>query len=1379
MPPRSPDRVSAMARQTLIFTVLPNGRTARNTLRLSIYLTPRLEQGATLADFPDLLHWPSRIQQSGLGFRLICGGNTADASANRGVLRPDVWNAIFPPETFVEPVAIPDYDQRLIVSYPVRDAHGYLIAAYQTIGTAADAETFRALEEVLAPLVFRDGEVSTLDEQLAEMRVTIWNEQHPPEVPQIAASVTPADTHDVMTRFALFHHMPPAPHRPNLPQTPADFAKTLDFHRALTALNSYPSLLRALGLVFDIEVPASLCPASPAGGSYGTIALAGLAPGFSWSIAPTFGFPATSYVIDATSFDAAPATAPADIATGQYGSSDVIGGLLELTPEHFTLVQVDLDGALLKALSLADAVAFAPDDAAVGDTMPALRSGGIALAADQRALQLLSAITDNLAFDQAVSSGTAMPRPLNARDLVRGYRIDIWSSQTGRWHSLHERAATYRFATNGPVLTVSEEEGFIQLAAAQPAPDPTRPPDPVATANNIPQPGTDLYLHERVVKWEGWSLSVRRPGLGLNRGPDPHLALTPDPSVGEPITPFKMVASFKATPGSLPQLRFGVHYRLRARAVDLAGNSVSLTVPTPVAMAAPPNGATMPYLRFEPVSPPLVVPRRPPVQGASLERLVIRSRNAQMSLDSVPTSETDERHIAPPRIAVRMAEAHGLLDNASGVLNGDANTYNLITTRDAFELPKQGDTPIISGPTLDVGYFPDPISRGAAFRNLPGTEPDQEGRIAGDLLGYATLPDVQPQLDSVTYIDFGEAWPDRQGFRLLMLEGSGPPGWDAANRVLSIALPKSAAVTVPLSSYLLPADLSPMGVWNWLREAFEAQQLAALQSASAETSVNYGADAAALITRLVLQGGHAMITPSTTLQLIHAVQQPLGQPSFEQLPVVHQPTGPILASALRNRFTPITAWRAHGAHDAVLLGGLRIHGVSSAKIDLLAQWLELTDDLSDPGPTKSTAADHVETIDLSDLSGGQIPADAKATRYVAVYIPQVDTLWFAAPFDALAGVTPPASLYSATEVAAPLHQLKDTKHRWIVYRAVATSRFQEYFPEPGLDFTRTSAPLMVDVPSSARPTAPDVAYVVPTFGWEQQETSNVKTSVRFGNGLRVYLNRPWFSSGGDELLGVVLWPSSGGTIPAADFEALKPYFTQWGNDPIWQSGVLERVPSYSDFPHAETIGMSLTVDGTSQVFDVAGHELAYDAARKLWFCDITFAAVSAYTPFVRLALARYQPHSVQGVELSRVVLADFAQIAPNRTAFLSIDPADPRSARLVVGGLGPQAPLASQINVVVHQRNPAVETDLGWELAPSAVVTVTPDTPTPTDPDVVIWSGTIAFATAPPRGKFRVVVMESELFLTDLPTIGPGVRQVPRLVYACFLPYDFPSTQPH
>ena len=49
------------------------------------------------------------------------------------------------------------------------------------------------------------------------------------------------------------HHMPQG--QP-IAHNPPDFDTLIDFHQALSSLNSYPELLRALGLVFDFDLPA-------------------------------------------------------------------------------------------------------------------------------------------------------------------------------------------------------------------------------------------------------------------------------------------------------------------------------------------------------------------------------------------------------------------------------------------------------------------------------------------------------------------------------------------------------------------------------------------------------------------------------------------------------------------------------------------------------------------------------------------------------------------------------------------------------------------------------------------------------------------------------------------------------------------------------------------------------------------------------------------------------------------------------------------------------------------------------------------------------------------------------------------------------------------
>ena len=211
---------------------------------------------------------------------------------------------------------------------------------------------------------------------------------------------------------------------------------------------------------------------------------------------------------------------------------------------------------------------------------------------------------------------------------------------------------------------------------------------------------------------------------------------------------------------------------------------------------------------------------------------------------------------------------------------------------------------------------------------------------------------------------------------------------------------------------------------------------------------------------------------------------------------------------------------------------------------------------------------------------------------------------------------------------------------------------------------RTAAPpegtgaQLVPVPSSARPAAPKVLYAVPTFGWTRSNRVNPSgvNSTRRGAGLRVYLERPWWSSGQGELLGVVTWPAAEsrvGTPNLSDDDPLRPFVTHWGEDPVFGSAALPfHYPTLNTFPKRADFATGLTLDelgsSSDRTVNVAAHAVGFDAARGLWYCDIDVAATDAYSPFIRLALARYQRQSIANTELSRVVLADFLQLA--RTA---------------------------------------------------------------------------------------------------------------------------------
>jgi hypothetical protein len=276
-------------------------------------------------------------------------------------------------------------------------------------------------------------------------------------------------------------------------------------------------------------------------------------------------------------------------------------------------------------------------------------------------------------------------------------------------------------------------------------------------------------------------------------------------------------------------------------------------------------------------------------------------------------------------------------------------------------------------------------------------------------------------------------------------------------------------------------------------------------------------------------------------------------------------------------------------------------------------------------------------------------------------------------------------------------------------------------------------------------------------------------SRRLGGGVRVYLDRPWWSSGEGELLGVVLWQTSRGAIE----DRFKPYVTQWGLDPLYRSPPTDALPNLDAFSDSGPgqRGTGVTLDELpGEEVDVAGHAVAFDPDRKLWFCDIKInprTGGESYFPFVRLALARYQPDSVPFVSLdepdafiSRVVLADFIQLAPDRFASVTRDGTDPAKLDIVVSGLSFQTlrsiPGPGVIEVSIERLRSGVDPVAAGELAWEA--TADPPypalTPSAGPAGTTEWAGSVQLPPGP--GPHRIVIKEFEIF-------GPGDR---RLVYA-------------
>ena len=218
-------------------------------------------------------------------------------------------------------------------------------------------------------------------------------------------------------------------------------------------------------------------------GQPASLSVAGVSPGCDWAIVPETPELATACVqLLLEDGRHVFLTAPRASAEPSAPVPPVLG-LLDLDPLRFGLAQVDVDGGMHKAIILAETwhnpdpgrnldPGAQPDPATRPEvfdpeaTLPALRSGGFSLFADARALQLLHTIGESGAFNAALEANGRQPRPFFAEDLVRGYRLDVWDSLSGEWHSLHFREGRVR--DRGPDAA-GADRGGLRPARADPA----------------------------------------------------------------------------------------------------------------------------------------------------------------------------------------------------------------------------------------------------------------------------------------------------------------------------------------------------------------------------------------------------------------------------------------------------------------------------------------------------------------------------------------------------------------------------------------------------------------------------------------------------------------------------------------------------------------------------------------------------------------------------------------------------------------------------------------------------------------------------------------------------------------------------------------------
>ncbi len=1320
-------------KQTLIYTTLPNGKTTINGnqyFRISMHCGIRLSHTSetNLGQFPEILNWASKIKNAE-GFKVRWNASAPiDTIADTSVVDTDIWETLLHPSVKVSAFIVEDKTGFRIHAYPVKEINDSIINVYKDFGISNPVtlispkqfiqneklskigrfsvnreiiNTYKKSTDPTTPKITLRNDFKQLKTDPQEIAYDNSKQQIAAEYRQIlnqgnynALATKNIDPEFQFTRFRDFHRIdlekrPPIKITPQVPE--------FEFHDIIAQMTDYPQMQRKLGLVVDLLVPldTSLPPEG---------ILSVFPYGLEFEKETEISVTATAYRITPNGFFAR-----------EKPGSELSNGFVKLNTSGFSVAIIDTDGAAIQTINKVDeqlkvvvdrtmvmqnrVKMMSVDDELVDDEddekqeepenpegLPVIRSVGIAIIKNQVENYL------NARFVKARELDVKMVEPIKvqsrlipqniqllgirkqgpsmriivpeaevfyADDLIMGYRLDVaYSDLPDKWYSLHykhDNVVVYDENKNGyPVPGITPDEGFCQIAMVE---------DNKESKN--------LFVSGVLARWTGWSLAVERPGLAINeaQGPDGKDYVNTDPALEDkkygyhPESKVRMNVKTQLVPGTLPSLRFGKSYNLRMRYVDIAGNGV--TIDSVTGGQSELIVKNILYRRYEPVSTPIVLAANKLKVGEDIERLIIKS-NTNITVNNYEEPGVDsvdresKRLFLPPQNSQLTAERHGKFDAA---FKGDEMAaqaiYNIIVNHETAPGTGQAQDKVYKANEFELTYLPDPAASGVAFFLADGYEETHT----------QVFTPRQIQFIPTTQASDNNSWLKVKPVTLRLVEGKISSEWDETSRTVTFFLPKGHRAKIKYSSFWKEEDLRDIsGMW---------QQLSTVNRFN-------------IIRDHLIKGRHWMVSPSRELELVHAVQQPNSEPE--------------LIDTLSERgYLDTPAW---------IKTKIKINGQSTSKVELQASWKEWVDDPLTPVPVEINNQKILDPVVIKYKEDvhyvGYIPPKNPDFRIINTAVPILEIQQPKQPKPALQQtqiqkspqqtkdpqsqtapqVKPVMALRTFSTTNAKtlsllpkfssafvmktwgiMHGFDDTRHRFINYKPVATSRYTEYFrvrnsegnltPIEGLDFTKSGQAVKVNILSSNRPLPPEVEYIIPTFNWQKTADKDRLTHIRKGGGLRVYLKRPWFSSGDGELLGVVLVPSD--TITGIKNPEYPPRYSQWGGDPIFPfPGNAEFHLKKTNLKWGSKSENSLVYPGFDNITaDIAGFPVKFDAERKLWYADLVIEPGERYYPFVKLMLCRYQEHSLRlnksDVCLSPVVETDFVQLVPERKVQLVIE----------------------------------------------------------------------------------------------------------------------------
>jgi hypothetical protein len=998
--------------------------------------------------------------------------------------------------------------------------------------------------------------------------------------------------------------------------TPSAATIDLDFHEAVGMLGSNLDLLRRLGLVVDYRLltnlPSSAKTVSLQFEFQNGRQLGGLIVPVQMRLAPGF-LPASNV------------------------RSYSVSRFLELGNPAFQITQVDPTSVAGQLAELAEPLT----DSAVPSTtpieVPTFSDGGLSVVQTTLKKRLTDRFEANIRTERGVDSYIRLPGAGTApqitfADVVSGLRLDVQPDPNGggKFHSLHERRSPdgYEFPRDSTLrIEPGADEGWSSVSMATDGTPRLARKRTRITYGEIKKrvltDNTKWRVSDQILIWNGWSLSAPKPSKSTTGG---GAVESRDRQTNSAEYPANVVIDYKPVAGSLPRLRYGSTYRLRVRQADITGGGPTLETPTPRGAAS----SVVQYGRFAPVSAPLVVRRvsRPdPGVGDEPDTIVILSDLGQ----STNTIASTDRLVFPPSVAQSVAERHGLPGDGT-----DPTAYDDLAARDATSLSDQCIVdPDTNEPVAGDALVDGEVTRGALRQPIEYLADPMAAGVAA--IGF-------PAQTAPVKMDHG-TWPTLEAIQVQLSAGTAAPAVNVSNRSITAYLPPGTTHMCAISH--VPAQ-------ELIPHMRGFQLLSAAGHAARDAEIAAGLNEA--------------ISRRRMITLVHAVRQPIIAPNF-----------PSVVSGVRPA-------NAIGETRFSLSGTVGVHRQTSDHLALSATWIDPIDDRAaeEPGTQPGTAFIGDLVVPLEGSPGavdiGTLTFDLDDTRRRTITIASEAFCRYSRYFTkrrrlaAVAGATTvlDAAGVSATDIEVSNRNTKRVFIQGDDYTVdpvagsitvvsgggipVGAPLLVTYLPRP---FSRlsTEAPSQpttsVVVPSTVAPMPPVVRAIVPANQRTVTSSSTQIDIVNDGRVLRLLLERPWYSSGEEEKLAVVVDPAG----------SLNGGGTLWGRDPILAppAGVTTQ-PTRDSFPRASST--DTTVDGG--LFDVAAHEVEYDNSRNVWISDVLVDATFSYRPFVQLVVARYQGVAVEGAHMSTVVSCVPARIGARRQ--VSVVTSGARLVNLTVSG---------------------------------------------------------------------------------------------------------------